>query len=438
MRSTPKKYKTLEDKIEYVISRIKNVKENFKYDIEKYIRENLHDLSTIKILKQTRKHFKFPSFGRGAEQYWISRGWEEYEARYKVSEFYKNKKKRCSPFSIEFWMNKINPETNKNYTEIEADIQRNTLRPTFKEYWLKRGLSELESIEKAKETHINNSKKGLDNNRRLKGVSDTSLEYWLLRGFSEKEAKEKQALRQSTFTLEKCVKKFGAAKGYQKWKERQVLWQNTLNSKSDKEIARINSEKSWNAMLDKMSVKDFIEKSNRIKNMTLVETVDEFWNLITDDLNNNPMKRCWPIKKYYDGIQNIQIKILNMTFEMFISKMDHMFHEGVHLISSGNKQSYRSWIDENTLLRSSYEILFFDRFVKKFDNWKTLLKVDNRYPESLLRYDFLINDKIYVEVCPMYGKNEEYTEKMDKKVEMFGSILLKTTDDIERFIENYD
>ena len=63
------------------------------------------------------------------------------------------------------------------------------------------------------------------------------------------------------------------------------------------------------------------------------------------------------------------------------------------------------------------------------------MKIDEKYPNSNLRYDFnIFND--YIEICPLYGKTgqEKYTEKMDKKIKLFNSILLKTTVDIDNYI----
>ena len=58
--------------------------------------------------------------------------------------------------------------------------------------------------------------------------------------------------RQQTFSLKKCIEKHGAEEGYKIWKERQEKWQNTLNSKSDKEIAEINKKKLYkNGMVSK-------------------------------------------------------------------------------------------------------------------------------------------------------------------------------------------
>lgn len=102
--------------------------------------------------------------------------------------------------------------------------------------------------------------KGGDYEKRLKEVVEKSsktkkenphknplrIEYYLAQGMSEKEAKQALVNRQSTFSKEKCIEKYGEKEGLRRWKERQEKWQATLNSKSPEEKARINRAKQRN------------------------------------------------------------------------------------------------------------------------------------------------------------------------------------------------
>ena len=72
----------------------------------------------------------------------------------------------------------------------------------------------------------------------------TRIQYFIDKGLTEDEAKIALKERQSTFSLEKCIIKYGEIEGTKRWKERQIKWQNTLNSKSEEEIKRINMSKS--------------------------------------------------------------------------------------------------------------------------------------------------------------------------------------------------
>lgn len=75
---------------------------------------------------------------------------------------------------------------------------------------------------------------------------NTKLEYWLkITNGDEELAKELLSERQSTFSKEKCIEKYGEELGIAKWKERQEKWQNSLDSKSDEEKAEINRKKIY-------------------------------------------------------------------------------------------------------------------------------------------------------------------------------------------------
>ena len=71
----------------------------------------------------------------------------------------------------------------------------------------------------------------------------TQLKYWIARGYDEDEAREMLAERQRTFTLEKCIERYGEEEGKRIYEDRQIRWQNTLNSKPPEEIERINRAK---------------------------------------------------------------------------------------------------------------------------------------------------------------------------------------------------
>lgn len=79
-----------------------------------------------------------------------------------------------------------------------------------------------------------------------KTCSTRSLSGWIKKGYSEEEAAEMLKKQQATFSLEKCIDKYGKEDGVNIWKERQERWQKTLNSKNQEEIDRINLSKIKN------------------------------------------------------------------------------------------------------------------------------------------------------------------------------------------------
>jgi len=77
-----------------------------------------------------------------------------------------------------------------------------------------------------------------------KSLLPTNNAYWVKRGLTEEEATKKVSERQTTFSKEICIEKYGKVEGLKRWKDRQDKWQNTINSKSDEEINRINRLKA--------------------------------------------------------------------------------------------------------------------------------------------------------------------------------------------------
>lgn len=73
----------------------------------------------------------------------------------------------------------------------------------------------------------------------------TNIEYWLKKTNGDKvQAKKLLKTRQTTFTLEKCIEKYGEEKGFDRWIMRQEKWLNTLSQKSPDELEQINKKKS--------------------------------------------------------------------------------------------------------------------------------------------------------------------------------------------------
>ena len=58
----------------------------------------------------------------------------------------------------------------------------------------------------------------------IKFASNTTLEYYLSQGMNEDEAKHALRKRQATFSLEKCIEKYGEVEGTKRFKERQEKW----------------------------------------------------------------------------------------------------------------------------------------------------------------------------------------------------------------------
>jgi len=68
-----------------------------------------------------------------------------------------------------------------------------------------------------------------------KGIGSNKIEYWLNKGYSKSEAKEKLKERQTTFTLEKCIKKYGETEGTKIFNDRQNKWKKSLHENFERE-----------------------------------------------------------------------------------------------------------------------------------------------------------------------------------------------------------
>jgi uncharacterized protein YaeQ len=104
-----------------------------------------------------------------------------------------------------------------------------------KEYWIKRGLSEGDAINKAKEVidniHLKTWKKRRDNPELYKDINTSQIKYWIKKGYTKEEAKKKISERQRTFTFEKCIEKYGEVKGLEVWNEKQRRWSEKIEKK---------------------------------------------------------------------------------------------------------------------------------------------------------------------------------------------------------------
>lgn len=68
---------------------------------------------------------------------------------------------------------------------------------------------------------------------------NTTVEFYTKQGFSEQEASDLLSNRQSTFSLKRCIEKYGEIDGTIRWSQRQTKWLNTLDNLPEEEKQRI-------------------------------------------------------------------------------------------------------------------------------------------------------------------------------------------------------
>jgi hypothetical protein len=167
-----------------------------------------------------------PKFGKKTLVYWTSRGWDDETA--KIKRLPTVKDVETSPMNINFWIN-------RGFSLDESKYKIKSQRKMNKEYWVERGFTLEDSIIKSKEfqkssNKIYTSKMENDINFReiVSSKRSNNINYWLNKGFDLEESKIKLSDRQSTFSLEKCVSKYGSEEGKRVWLERQNKWQKSL------------------------------------------------------------------------------------------------------------------------------------------------------------------------------------------------------------------
>jgi hypothetical protein len=165
----------------------------------------------------------------------------------------KNRKKK--KYFPDFWLI-------RNYLESQAydlaykyfsetitpeEIQMTKIKTYYnKLFWIIRGYSEDYAKKVVSEIQSKNSQKYREKyteDERNK-FQTTRIEYYLHKGYSQQDAEKLLSERQSTFSLDKCIIRYGEDEGKRIWLERQKRWQDTLKSKPKEEIDRINLSKA--------------------------------------------------------------------------------------------------------------------------------------------------------------------------------------------------
>ena len=155
-------------------------------------------------------------------EYWINKGHSEQEAKEIISHMqtqYSSQVKNRKKINRTFYEEK--------YGKEKADAILRQRSQLCVEYWIEKGFNEEEAKEKI--SQLQKKYGDIGAKKFTRKYSCKCIEYWIEKGYNEEEAKEKISSHQSTFSLEKCIKKYGVEKGTKKWEERQKKWQTTLH-----------------------------------------------------------------------------------------------------------------------------------------------------------------------------------------------------------------
>lgn len=176
----------------------------------------------------------------------------------------------------------------------------------------------------------------------------TTLDYYLNKGMTQEEAKKARRQRQQTFSLKKCIEKYGEEEGQRKWKQRQDKWLNTLSKKSPEEIDRINKLKAQSCHFlrsySKKSQKLFWEVEKRIRSQFKEIYFATYVNgIIANDGINHEYEVRFPdgLHKY---LLDFYVKDINKVIEF----------DGTWWHGRSESQRQRDLIRENALKKMGF------------------------------------------------------------------------------------
>jgi len=218
-----------------------NDKENIKIklfkELEKWFNENIN--SEFYSSKISFNKIQKDLFGKAPKSqwqiiFWTQRGYSEEEAKEKISQLQSaNNKKLLEKYTSEELSEILSCKKNmtdeeyKKYTEQRIEKSKQARIEKF----INQGFTKEEAIEQCK---IENTKH-LEKARKVERLIPTQLDYWIKKGYSKEDAILKVGERQSTFSKNKCIAQFGKDEGLERFKERQLKWQEsykkTMNEK---------------------------------------------------------------------------------------------------------------------------------------------------------------------------------------------------------------
>lgn len=148
------------------------------------------------------------------------------------------------------------------YYKIATDKTDDNIRKTIQkmsslcvEYWLTRGYSTEGAKQKISEIQKQNSNKLVqkrkENPEQYSATTHTQLGYWVNKGYTKKESKIKLSERQITFSKEICTQKYGEEEGLKIFTERQIKWSKSLSTGGNLKIGYSKiSQELFNILLE--------------------------------------------------------------------------------------------------------------------------------------------------------------------------------------------
>jgi hypothetical protein len=199
------------------------------------------------LLELEKRNQEIKQRNRLCEEYWVNKGYSKEEAKLEIS-----KQQKKSSKCVKIYHGKSKKMLReKGYTEEE--IKRICLTPVNIQFWVNKGFSEND----AKNIISKNQSKVAKQVDFEKRLIPSNTEYWVNKGFSKEEAKQNVSEHQTTFSLEKCLDKYGEEEGKKRFTERQNKWLNSLLTNGNMVIGYSKiSQELFYKLLEYYSVND--------------------------------------------------------------------------------------------------------------------------------------------------------------------------------------
>lgn len=279
-------------------------------------------------------------------------------------------------------------------------------RVTQVEFYLDRGYTKEEAIRLVSECQSNRSKKGIANNPDLfkKRIIPSNIAYWTNKGYSIEESKSKVKEHQTTFSLEKCILKYGHNIGIQRFLERQSKWQSNMD------YSTFSTTITWEMYLSKYgnfntAFSKWIELaiSKRQKNLTNNYFIDE---IINNTFNSKDDVLLYLMSTPFHKIQDLNASILR-AIDLNVNEFYEKWFKHNNIIDNGevaklagiygNRYYYNGYMFE-----SSFELKVGLALI----NLGLEFNCHKQYPNSKRKYDFYIPSlDIYIEAMGICQTN---------------------------------
>jgi len=286
-------------------------------------------------------------------------------------------------------------------------------------YWIWNGYTEEEAKQKVFDVQSKNgfkkSKKVKANPEKYLNTFSTNINYWINKGFNIEEAKLKLKERQATFTLEKCISKYGKEKGIERFNERQRKWQETLNSKTQEEVEAINRRKSTTKTVNNEDYKHYIKRMKKINKFLYLDNDDPYYFYINEYKNRPYFRGSVSPEIYIKFHVNEKIKKF-IELKKLINEIKIFYNKGTYV-----KTGYGCQLKvEEGLLRSIAEIECYYYLKENNINFE----IEKKYNNSKMKDDFYLTDyNIHIEIAGMMHDKEYYNKMMLKEKELKALII---------------